>query len=134
MSYLEIWRGWASRIKRDGITLWFVYRHPNTPRWLRLLCMLIVAYALSPIDLIPDFIPILGYVDDLLLLPLLIALAVYFIPPAVMDDCRHSAAAWVEEHRTKPRSYLGAFAIVSIWALATYLCFIWIWPLLETIP
>lgn len=65
----ETIRAWARHIKRDSMTLWFAYRDPKTPLLVKLLCVCVVAYALSPIDLIPDFIPVLGYVDDALLLP-----------------------------------------------------------------
>ena len=63
-------RGWARRLKREALTVYFVARHPATPWWIRLLALIVAAYALSPIDLIPDFIPVLGYLDDLLLVPL----------------------------------------------------------------
>ena len=67
---------WAKRIKRDGVTLWFAGQHPRTPWYAKALGLFVVAYALSPIDLIPDFIPVLGYVDDVILLPVLIWLTV----------------------------------------------------------
>ena len=67
---------WAKRIKRDGVTLWFAGKHPRTPWYAKALGLFVVAYALSPIDLIPDFIPVLGYVDDVILLPVLIWLTV----------------------------------------------------------
>ena len=67
---------WAKRIKRDGVTLWFAGKHPRTPGYAKALGLFVVAYALSPIDLIPDFIPVLGYVDDVILLPVLIWLTV----------------------------------------------------------
>lgn len=65
-------RAWAARLKRDALTLWFAARHPRTPWYAKALAAFVVAYALSPIDLIPDFIPVLGLVDDALLLPALI--------------------------------------------------------------
>lgn len=72
MSICSNLRTWAKRIKRDGVTLWFAGKHPRTPWYAKALGVFVVAYALSPIDLIPDFIPVLGYVDDVLLLPGLI--------------------------------------------------------------
>ena len=120
MSWLAQLRTWASRIKRDSVTLWFAYRHPETPWAVRLLCFLVVAYALSPIDLIPDFIPVLGYLDDLLLLPVLIWLAVYLLPPHVIDVCRQDADAWLNQRQQKPRSYLGAALIVALWMVLGY--------------
>jgi uncharacterized membrane protein YkvA (DUF1232 family) len=68
-------RDWARRLKRDAMTLWFARAHPATPWTAKVLAAIVVAYALSPIDLIPDFVPVLGYVDDVILLPLLIWLA-----------------------------------------------------------
>ena len=77
-------RTWAKRIKRDGVTLWFAGQHPSTPWHAKTLGVLVVTYALSPIDLIPDFIPVLGYVDDVLLLPALIWLAIRLLPSTVL--------------------------------------------------
>lgn len=74
-------KSWAKRIKRDGVTIWFAGKHPRTPWYAKALGLFVVAYALSPIDLIPDFIPVLGYVDDLILLPILIWLTVKLLPP-----------------------------------------------------
>src|SRR5690606_37290118 len=88
-------RSWARRIKRDGVTLWFARKHPGTPWYAKLIGVLVVAYALSPIDLIPDFIPVLGYVDDVLLLPALIWLAVRLLPAEVLVACRRQADAWM---------------------------------------
>lgn len=103
---------WAKTIRSDGITLWFAVRHPLTPWYARLLGVLIVAYALSPIDLIPDFIPVLGYLDDVLLLPGLIWLVIRLIPPAVLQECRDKA----EHHQGgKPTSRMGAVVIVVLW-------------------
>jgi len=113
-------RGWARQIKRDGVTLWFAYRNPGTPMLSKLLCMIVVAYALSPIDLVPDFIPILGYVDDVLLLPGLIWLAVRLIPDEVLVTCRIQAEAWLETQGKKPRSHWGVGLILCMWFLAAF--------------
>lgn len=109
---------WARNIKREGIALWFAARDPRTPWLPRLLCAAVVAYALSPIDLIPDFIPILGFVDDALLLPSLIWLAIRLIPPALMQECRTRADAWLQAGHGKPRSRAGAAAIIALWLAA----------------
>lgn len=85
-------QGWARALKRDVMALWFCARHPALPWWLRLLTLAIVAYALSPIDLIPDFIPLLGYLDDLLLLPLGIWLVLRLTPPQVLAESRKPRA------------------------------------------
>lgn len=108
-------KAWAARIKRDGVTLWFVSRHPATPWYAKALGVFVVAYALSPIDLIPDFIPVLGYLDDVLLLPGLIWLALRWTPQAVLAECREQADEWQQTSRTRPRSLLGASVIVGIW-------------------
>jgi len=108
-------RQWARRIKSDAVALWFAARHPDTPRVPKLLCAVAVAYALSPIDLIPDFIPVLGYVDDVLLLPALMWLALRLLPPPVLADCRHQAEAWLAERRGRPVSRTGAVVIVLVW-------------------
>lgn len=117
---LKALQQWAAQIKRDSLMLWFANRHPATPWYVKLLCLLVVAYALSPIDLIPDFIPVLGYVDDLLLLPLIIRLAVSLLPREVILECRESAEEWQRQQNQKPRSYLGAVMIVVIWSALIY--------------
>ncbi len=91
---------WARRIKRDALMLWFARRHPDTPFGTKVLCIFAVAYSLSPIDLIPDFIPILGYIDDALLLPALIWLAIRLLPAHVIETCRKEADSWLA--REKP--------------------------------
>ncbi|QKV55279.1 YkvA family protein [Comamonas antarctica] len=108
-------KSWARRIKRDGVTLWFAARHPGTPWHAKALGLFVVAYALSPIDLIPDFIPVLGYLDDVLLLPALIWLAVKLLPAPVLAQCRVQADAWMAEKGAKPRSLAGAALVVMLW-------------------
>jgi uncharacterized membrane protein YkvA (DUF1232 family) len=115
MAIFQSIKSWASRIKRDAVTLWFAYRHPGTPWFAKALAAFVVAYALSPIDLIPDFIPVLGYVDDALLLPALIWLNIRLIPAPVLEECRAQADKWMKEQGTKPRSIAGAVIIVGIW-------------------
>ena len=112
---MESIRNWARRIKRDALMLWFARRHPDTPFLTKALCVVTVAYALSPIDLIPDFIPVLGYLDDAILLPGLIWLAVRLLPEHVIQECRTRAEEWMANQKTKPASYAGALAIVAIW-------------------
>ena len=115
VSAFDALKGWARRIKRDAVTLWFAYRYPATPWAPRLLCLFVVGYVLSPIDLIPDFIPVLGYLDDVLLLPGLIWLAVRLLPTAVLEDSRARAERWMAERGAKPRSIVGAVVIVAMW-------------------
>lgn len=111
----ETLKGWARRIKRDGVTLWFAGRHPATPWHAKALGFFVVAYALSPIDLIPDFIPVLGYLDDVLLLPALIWLAVRLLPAPVLADCRRQAEEWIQAQGRKPRSPFGIVLVVCVW-------------------
>ena len=118
-------KNWARRIKRDGVTLWFAGRHAGTPWYAKALGVFVVAYALSPIDLIPDFIPVLGYVDDVLLLPLLILLTIKLLPPDVLAECRSQADAWIGAKGSKPSSRIGAVLIVSLWVGAG--AAIWLW-------
>jgi uncharacterized membrane protein YkvA (DUF1232 family) len=118
-------RSWAQGIKRDAVTLWFAGKHAATPWYAKALGAFVVAYALSPIDLIPDFIPVLGYVDDVLLLPGLIWLTIRLLPPEVLVECRSQADAWMKARGSKPSSRLGAILIVLLWmALGTAL---WVW-------
>jgi uncharacterized membrane protein YkvA (DUF1232 family) len=126
MSVLATITAWARRIKRDSVTLWLAYRHPGTPVLAKALSVFVVAYALSPIDLIPDFIPILGYVDDALLLPALIWLAVRMIPEEVLNVCRADADRWMAEEGERPRSYAGAVVIVVLWLGFAYLAWRWL--------
>lgn len=118
-------RAWARRLKRDAVTLWFAGKNPRTPWYAKALGVLVVAYALSPIDLIPDFIPALGYVDDVLLLPGLIWLAIRLLPPEVLAECRGQADRWMELEGAKPRSWAGAVMVVLVWLAVG--ASIWFW-------
>lgn len=115
MNIAERLKHWAKQIKRDGMTLWFAGRHPRTPWYAKALGVIVVAYALSPVDLIPDFIPVLGYVDDFLLLPGLIWLAIKLLPSDVLLECRRQAEAWIAARHANPRSRVGAVLIVALW-------------------
>ncbi|OWQ93104.1 hypothetical protein CDN99_00955 [Roseateles aquatilis] len=119
-------KGWAKRIKRDGVTLWFAGKHPGTPWPAKALGLFVVAYALSPIDLIPDFIPVLGYVDDVLLLPALIWLTIRMLPADVLADCRDQADRWMRTQGAKPSSRVGAVLIVALWLAAGAALWIWL--------
>ena len=125
MQLLTRIKGWASRIKRDTLTLWFAVRDARTPWLAKALGVFVVAYALSPIDLIPDFIPVLGFVDDALLLPGLIWLAVRLIPSQVLDESRAHADRWIAADGARPRSYVGAAIIVIVWIAAIALLTVW---------
>jgi uncharacterized membrane protein YkvA (DUF1232 family) len=115
MALLARIAGWARRMKRDAVTLWFARKHPRTPWTAKALAVFVIAYALSPIDLIPDFIPVLGYLDDVILLPVLIWLAVRLVPPDVVIECRAQADDWMARESAKPRSIAGAVGVVLVW-------------------
>jgi uncharacterized membrane protein YkvA (DUF1232 family) len=127
MSIGDTVRAWAKRLKRDGVALWFARKHPGTPWHAKALGVLVVAYALSPIDLIPDFIPVLGYVDDLLLLPALVWLAVQLLPSDVLADCRAAADDWLATGR-RPTSPAGAVLIVVLWIALGVAAWYWLRP------
>lgn len=115
-------KGWARAIKRDIIALWLAARDPRVPWYAKAVAAAVASYALSPIDLIPDFIPILGYLDDLLIVPLGIMLAVRLIPEPVMADLRAIAGA-----QRRPVSRAGLVAVLAIWTAAVALAVWLIW-------
>jgi uncharacterized membrane protein YkvA (DUF1232 family) len=115
---LTLLRGWAKQLKQQIILLWFSYRHPQTPWLPKLIALCVVAYALSPIDLIPDFIPILGYLDDVIILPLGILLAVRLMPAEILDECRLRVTEWEKSHSPRPVNRVVAVLIVMIWLAA----------------
>lgn len=103
----------AKKIKRRIPALYLALRHEKTPLAAKIMAALTVAYALSPIDLIPDFIPVLGYLDDLILLPIMAALTVKLIPTEVLEECmRESDGMW---HNGKPKKWYYAVPIVLLW-------------------
>lgn len=110
---LNRWRGWARAVKRDTLTIWLAARHPRTPWYARLLAVLVVGYAFSPIDLVPDFIPVLGYLDDLLLVPLGLVLVIRLLPLDVLADCRQRAVELGQQDRQK--NWFAATVIVLLW-------------------
>src|SRR6185369_18058203 len=111
MRLLDRARIQARRLKRDAYALYFVARDPRTPWYARALAAAVVTYALSPFDLIPDFIPVFGYLDDLIIVPLGILAVVKLIPPEIMAEHRAAAAIALE----RPISRAAAAAIVAIW-------------------
>jgi len=125
-TFIDTTRAWARRIKRDAITLWFAKSHPATPWYAKAMGAFVVAYALSPIDLIPDFIPVIGYLDDVILLPVLIWLTVQLLPAGVLEDSRQKAEQWMAESDRKPRSLAGGVAIVLIWTAVAAALSVWL--------
>jgi uncharacterized membrane protein YkvA (DUF1232 family) len=120
---IERAKQWARLIKRDVLALWIAARDRRVPWYAKALAMAVAAYALSPLDLIPDFVPVLGYLDDLVIVPLGILLVVALIPAALMAEFREQAAALA----AKPRSTAAAVAIVLIWIAAMILVGWWFW-------
>lgn len=116
---LARWKDRARKLKREVYALYLAYRDPRVPRHARIFAGCVVVYALSPFDLIPDFIPVVGYLDDLVLVPLGIALALRMIPAEVLADCRVEAQRLIEQG--KPVSRLGAALMIAIWLLVAAL-------------
>ena len=104
-------KAWARTLRRDAHALYLVARDPRVPWYAKALAIAIAGYALSPIDLIPDFIPIIGYLDDLIVVPLGIALVVRLIPPNIMAEHR----ALAEAAQDRPVSWVAAAIIVAVW-------------------
>lgn len=121
---MDKWRERARVLKRETYTLYLAYRDPRVPWYAKLFVAFIIGYALSPVDLIPDFIPVLGYLDDVILLPLGIRLALKMIPEPVLEECRVQAAEMFAAER--PRSWLGGVAIVLIWLVVLLVLFLYL--------
>jgi uncharacterized membrane protein YkvA (DUF1232 family) len=118
-------RDWAARLRSELIALGFCARHPRTPFLAKALAVLVVAYAFSPIDLIPDFIPVLGYLDDLLLVPAGLWLTIRLVPREVMEECRAQAASWLQEGRERPRNRAATALVIALIA-AAWLVVLWL--------
>lgn len=114
----------ARHLQADIFALYLAARDPRTPWYARLLVAGIVAYAFSPIDLIPDFVPVLGYLDDLILIPMGIALAIKLIPDSVLAQCRAQAQETIENG--KPVSRIAGVLIVIIWVVFVAFCIMWV--------
>jgi uncharacterized membrane protein YkvA (DUF1232 family) len=115
MGFGATWKEKARALKRETYAVYLACRDPRVPWYGRVLAACIVAYAFSPIDLIPDYVPILGYLDDLILIPLGIAVVLKTIPPEVMVECREKAA--IAMAGGKPKNWIAAAIIVAIWIL-----------------
>ena len=114
MVHLEAWRRRARRLKSETYALYLAYRDPRVPWHAKVFAALVVGYAFSPIDLIPDIIPVLGYLDDLILIPLGVIAAVRMIPEDVLSECRRKAHEMVERGE-RPVSRAAAIVIVVLW-------------------
>ena len=122
-AWLDSAKLWARAIKRDVIAIWLAARDVRTPWAARILAACVAAYALSPIDLIPDFIPVLGYLDDLVIVPLGLILVLRLIP----DEVKHSAREQAAVLAAKPTSRAMAVTIVAIWLLVAGALGLWVW-------
>ncbi len=121
---LNTLKSWAHVIRRDVTALYLAGRDARTPWIAKAVAVLVVGYALSPIDLIPDFIPVIGYLDDLIIVPLGILLAIHLIPTALMVEFRRSA----EAQGNLPASRAAAAIVISLWVVAVIACAAWVLP------
>jgi uncharacterized membrane protein YkvA (DUF1232 family) len=112
---VDAWKRWAAHLETETYAVYLAYRDPRVPWYARFFAACVVGYAFSPIDLIPDVIPVVGYLDDLLLVPLGVALALKMIPPPVMAECREQAQQVIAEG--KPVSRTAGAVIIVIWLL-----------------
>ncbi len=115
MRALDRWKEWARQLKTELYAMYLAYKDPRVPWYARVFAACVVGYAFSPIDLIPDPIPILGYLDDLILVPLGLSLARKMIPEAVLVECRAKAQAMMG--KGKPTNWVAAGVIIAIWLL-----------------
>jgi uncharacterized membrane protein YkvA (DUF1232 family) len=122
VSALEAWKARARRLKRDVYALSFAVRDPRVSWYAKVAAACVVAYALSPVDLIPDFIPVLGYLDDLVLLPLGIWLVIRLVPADVLVACRARA----DGVSARARSWVAGAVIIAIWLLVGLLVIRWL--------
>ncbi|MHA7630569.1 YkvA family protein [Corallococcus sp. M7] len=123
MKSLERWRQKVRQLKTEVAALFIAVRHPGVPWYAKLLAAGVVAYALSPVDLIPDFIPVLGLLDDLVLVPLGILLVRRLIPPAVLAECRNRAR---QEANLRKTSWAAGAVIIILWVLLALLLVRWL--------
>lgn len=125
---LQRWKSWARHLKKETHALYHAYRDPRVPWYAKLLAIFVVAHTLSPIDLIPDFIPVLGYLDDLIITPLGLALVLKMIPEEVMVEARRKAQ--ISMDATDP-SRLGLIIVLAVWVLAVLLVVLWIVKIIQ---
>jgi uncharacterized membrane protein YkvA (DUF1232 family) len=126
---METWKQRVRQLKKETYAIYIACKDPRVPWYARIFAGFVVAYALSPIDLIPDVIPILGYLDDLVLVPLGIILVLKMIPPTVLAECREKAEAAMGQG--KPTSRIAALVIVAIWLSLGIVAVVWIGRILK---
>lgn len=120
---MRIIKKWAKSLKQQTLIVYFAARDPRTPWPVRLLALAVAAYALSPVDLIPDFIPVLGYLDDLLIVPLDLLLVLRLLPSEVVAAARERAQAVAE----RPVSRAMVVVIVAVWVVVLGVLGFWAW-------
>lgn len=123
MARLSSLRAWAANARRDVVALWIAARDPRVPWYAKAVAAAVVAYALSPIDLVPDFVPVLGYLDDLIIVPAGIVLAIRLIPEDLVAEFRAEAA-----RRERPTSRAGIALVIAIWVAAAGFLLWLFWP------
>ncbi len=128
--WVDKWRGWARQLKIEVYALYLAYRDPRVPWYARVFAMCVVGYFFSPIDLIPDPIPILGYLDDLILVPLGVVLALKMIPADVMAECRAQAQDVMRQGKLVNRA--AAVVIAAIWLLLAALAIVFMMRLIDS--
>src|SRR3954466_6265580 len=114
---LDKMKAWARAIRRDVVAVWIAGRDPRVPWYAKGVAIAVAAYALSPIDLIPDFVPVLGYLDDLVIVPLGIWLVMILLPPDVIAECRAKASAAA----ARPISKAGMAIVIALWLVGALL-------------
>ncbi|MFC3724669.1 YkvA family protein [Neoaquamicrobium sediminum] len=124
MSAIDRLKRWAAAVKVDVVALWLAARDPRVPWTAKLLAGAVAAYALSPIDIIPDFIPVLGYLDDLIIVPIGIVLATKLIPDDLLLELRRAAAG-----RIRPVSRAGIVIVIAVWLAAAGIGLWLVWPM-----
>ena len=125
---ITLWKTWAKRLKNEIQALYFAAKDPRTPWYAKVLAAFIIGYVLSPIDLIPDFIPVLGYLDDLVIVPAGIALLIRLIPAGVLQECREKAQSQPISIR---KNWIAGMIIVLIWLLLIYIALSLLWGIIK---
>jgi uncharacterized membrane protein YkvA (DUF1232 family) len=120
---IETWKQKARELRTETYALYLAVKDPRVPWYAKFSAVCVVAYALSPIDLIPDFIPVLGYVDDLILIPLGIALTIKMIPPDVLAECK--ATARLKVPQGKFLGWIGAILVLALWVVIIFAVVLW---------
>ena len=128
MSVIASWKQKVKLLKNETRALCLAYRDPRVPWYAKVFMAAVIGYAISPIDLIPDFIPVLGYLDDLIIVPVGIYLAIKMIPRGVMEECREKAKSNLFSSKAK---WVIAGIIISIWILVIILAVKFVWQALS---